>query len=223
MPSQIPDPSPGTQAQCALDQERTSSASGKSHQSRPLLKICVQLIRHVVQQHVHLGVLGTSVSQGFNVPPFFDPCPQSIRLLRLTASREVQRGASCTPFRTNMAFAAGAAQNAHVGKCAAACDKMATCTFVIIPPACTHARTCDPHVRPKNDLKYRWPKLHQHFFFCTSSLTDLQRSLVFSNRVLNSFAGLPSQTIFATDCRVLESCAVLRGGHREVLRDWFGV
>ena len=50
-------PSPGTQ--------RKSAAVDKLHQSRPLLKSCVQLIRHVVQQHVHLGVLGTIVSQRF--------------------------------------------------------------------------------------------------------------------------------------------------------------
>ena len=85
--------------------------SGKSHQSRPLLKNCVLLTKLVVQQHVHPGVLGTSISQRFKpIKRHFqhaatlEPRSQSIRLLRLTASRGTQRGANSTPFHTNMTF-----------------------------------------------------------------------------------------------------------------------
>ena len=58
--SQIPDPSNGSKRN-----QSESASNRQAHQSTPLLESCVALIRHVVQQLVHLRVLRTSVSQHF--------------------------------------------------------------------------------------------------------------------------------------------------------------
>ena len=182
--SQVPDPSPDSKRN-----KREHAPNRQAHQSTPLLENCVALIRHVVQQLVHLRVFENerlptlqadqNVTSNFHKPPFSNHARTVVAGVQLKTEPKTHmhsgksvtaRSRGKTSLATSLAWLmchslhaqyneAQAAPkstptwlsrrcSAHFGfrKCAVAWTKWPRAhPSSFRPPACTYARTCDPH------------------------------------------------------------------------------
>ena len=156
--------------------KRKYASNRQAHQSTPLLENCVALIRHVIQQLVHLGVSQHSKPIRTSPPTFHsgrrcsaEDRPQSCRQTQnaLALRKECQGPLKWkTSLTTSLAWLmchaqyneAQAApkstptwlsqpvQHTFFRKCAVAWTKWPRAhPSSSRPPACTYARTCDPH------------------------------------------------------------------------------